>query len=106
MRSGPIRKRSSCATSDWAILFADSIVLTARFRDLLRHHVDNVHVNGGQLFMSRLNTELAKGDHTAGKGLDWTIGQLVLNRGIVMLDFGPEMPPIPVSLGARIGRSS
>jgi hypothetical protein len=81
--------------------YADSIVLSAHLRDLLRHHVDSVHINGGQLFMSRLNKELAKSSHAQGKGLDWTIGQLVLQRGTVQLDFGPDMPPIPVTVGAR-----
>jgi len=81
--------------------FADSITVNARFRDLMRHHVDSVHVTGGQLFMSQLNKELAKGGHATGKGLDWTIGQAIVNRGMVQLDFGPEMPPIPVSIGAH-----
>jgi hypothetical protein len=81
--------------------YADSIVLSARLRDLLRHHVDAIHVNGGQLYMSQLNKELAKSNHVSGKGLDWTIGQLVLQRGTIMLDFGPDMPPIPVTVGAH-----
>jgi hypothetical protein len=81
--------------------YADSIVLSARFRDLLKHHVDSVHINGGQLFMSHLNKELAKSVHASGKGLDWTIGKLILQRGTIMLDFGPDMPPIPVTIGAH-----
>jgi hypothetical protein len=80
--------------------YADSIVISARLRDLARHHVDTVTITGADLFMSKFNATLAQ-SKSSGKGLDWTIRHLVIQRGLVMLDFGPKLPPVPVNVGAR-----
>jgi hypothetical protein len=80
--------------------YADTIILSANVRDLVRHHVDQVIILDGDLFMSQFNKTLAQ-SKSKGKGLDWTINHFIIQRGLVMLDFGPQMPPVPVNVGAR-----
>jgi hypothetical protein len=80
--------------------FAGTIVVTAHIRDLIRHHVTQLQILDADLFMSKFDLALAK-SKGQGKGLDWTISELVVQRGLVMLDFGAKMPPVPVNVGAR-----
>ena len=81
--------------------YADSIILSASLHDLLRHHVAAVKVTGADLFMSNLNKVLSQTKSKSATGLDWTIRQLTVQRSLVMLDFGPQLPPIPVNVGER-----
>ena len=80
--------------------FAGSITISAGIRDLVRHHVDSVTISDADLFMSKFDQSLAK-SQGGGKSLDWTIRHFIINRGLVMLDFGPKLPPVPVNVGAR-----
>jgi hypothetical protein len=81
--------------------YADSITLSAQVKDLWRHHVDSVQVEGGGLFMANLNRYLASSQGKGSGGLDWTIRKLILRRNVLTLDLGPGLPPIPVNVGER-----
>jgi hypothetical protein len=80
--------------------YAYSIVVSASYRDLFRHHLASVTVNGPELFMSKLDKALATGARSSGAGVDWTINKLIINRGTVMIDAGPGLSSIPVRIGA------
>lgn len=81
--------------------YADSITLSAQIKDLWRHHLDSVEVEGGDLFMANLNRYLASSQGRGSGSLDWTIRKLILRRNILTLDLGPGLPPIPVNVGER-----
>ncbi len=80
--------------------YADSISISAGIRDLIRHHVDTVTISDADVFMSKFNRTLTQ-SKGGGTTLDWTIRRLIINRGLVMLDLGPQLPPVPVNVGAR-----
>ncbi len=79
--------------------YADSITISAGIHDLIRHHVDTVTIADADVFMSEVNKTL--GQSKGGTTLDWTIRHLIITRGLIMLDFGPQIPPVPVNVGAR-----
>ena len=55
-----------------------------------------------QLYTGALNDALSQGAHGNAAGLNWTITKLLIQRGTIMLDnLAPDMPPIPIRLGAR-----
>lgn len=78
--------------------YAYSITVSASLKDLLRHHITSVTVNGPELFMAELDKAMSAGPKN-GKGLDWTISKLTINRGTVMVDAGSDLPAIPVRIG-------
>jgi hypothetical protein len=81
--------------------YAESIVVKASVYQLLRHHITELDVHGGEIFTQPLNDVLRRGgSNQAEAGLDWTITKLVISRGTLMLDnLAPGMPSIPVRLG-------
>jgi hypothetical protein len=81
--------------------YADQIVVYASVHDLMRRHVTSLKVFGADLFMTRFNQMLARTKKSAGMGIDWTISELVVGRGLVMLDFGPSLPSMPVDVGTK-----
>jgi hypothetical protein len=104
--------------------YADSIVVVASPFGLVRRHVAEVRVVGGQLFTKPLYEMM---DHPAAQqsgvvrnwspaslkdrlsdlgsgvvsGLDWTIARLEISRGTVMLDSPTLDLSVPVRLGAK-----
>lgn len=80
--------------------YADSVTITAVPYQLLRHHITELDIRGGQVFTGPLDEALKQGKGRGGGGLDWTITKLVIGRGTLMLqDLAPNMPAIPVRLG-------
>ena len=80
--------------------YADTVIVNARARDLLRHHVVSLKISDSTLYMAQFDKMLAK-SKGGGGNLDWVIGELTIRRGVAMLDFGPQMPPVPVNIGSR-----
>jgi hypothetical protein len=83
--------------------YASHVIITASPYQLLRHHIDQVEIRGGQFFTHNFNEALKNGPKGNGPGgLDWTITKLVIYRGTVLLqDLAPGMPAIPIRLGVK-----
>lgn len=81
--------------------YADAIVITASPWGLWRHHVAKVQVFGPQVYTKPLYAALDKAGPGDGKGLDWVIGRLEINRGTVLLNNLIGNTSIPVRLGVR-----
>ena len=82
--------------------YADSIIITASPIGLIRRHVAKVQILGGQLFTKPLYAVMDRTGGTAqDQGLNWTIGQLQISRGTLMLDNLIPDTSIPVRLGVR-----
>jgi hypothetical protein len=79
--------------------YADAILISASPRDLLRHHIAAVTIKDPDLFMAPL-TKAMSGQASGTGGLDWTINKLTVSRGTLLIDAGPDMPSIPVRIGA------
>lgn len=80
--------------------YADTVIINAKLRDLLRHHVKTLKIYDTNFYMSEFDKELAQ-SKGGGGGLDWTIGELTIRRGVVSLNFGAQMPPVQVTVGSR-----
>lgn len=81
--------------------YADAIVITASPYGLWRHHVAKIQIIGGQVFTKPLYDAMDQVSPGTGKGFDWTIARLEINRGTIMLDDLVENTSIPVRLGVR-----
>ena len=80
--------------------YAGRIIVTASPYQLLRHHVDEIEIRGGQFFTEPFDEALRKNPSKKQGGLDWTITKLVIYRGTFMLQgLAPEIPAIPIRLG-------
>jgi hypothetical protein len=79
--------------------YAYSIVVSASLHDLLRFHLAAVTINGPQLYMAALDKSMTDHPSRSG-GVPLTIDTLTIRRGTLMIDGGPDMPSIPVRIGA------
>jgi len=81
-------------------LYADSIEITATLRDLMRQHITDLKIYDANFYMAEFDKALAQGG--GGKSsVNWTIRELRVRRGVISLDFGPQMPPVQVMVGSR-----
>ncbi len=90
------------ANPQWPQFFyADAIIFTASPFGMLRHHVAKVQIFGGQLYTKPLYAAMDQIPAGNGKGLDWVIGRLELNRCTFLLNNLIANTAIPVRLGVR-----
>jgi hypothetical protein len=81
--------------------YADSVIVSLNGRNLLRHHITRMRIMGCQVFTKELDEAMKK--FPRNTGLDWTIDNLEIQRGTIMLEnFAPDTPSIPIRLG--VGR--
>jgi hypothetical protein len=81
--------------------YAGSVTLTASPWGLWRHHVAKVEIREAQLYTKPLYETLDRLPSGSAVGIDWTIGQFELSRGLLMLDNLVAGTSIPVRLGVR-----
>ena len=82
--------------------YAKSITLSASFRSVLRHHLESVEIDGGQLFTGPLLDTLQHAPHGASSSLNWVLDRVVIRRATLLLDhLAPGLPAVPFRLGVR-----
>jgi hypothetical protein len=81
--------------------YARTIIVTASPFGLWQHHIAKVQINEGQVLMKALYAALDRAGSGSGKGIDWSIGRLEINRGTIMMDNLLEDTVIPVTIGRR-----
>ncbi len=82
--------------------YAARVIITATPYQLLRHHIDEIHIGGAQFFTDKFNDALRRGGRGQGSGgLDWTITKLEIYRGTLYLEGILPDAAIPVRLGVN-----
>ncbi len=86
---------------------ADALVVTATPFGLFRHHVKKIQLIGAQVYTTALGEMMDQPSSSTATGesagLDWTIGELSIDRSAVLLqDMAPGLSVIPVRLGSKI----
>ncbi|MCE0498891.1 MAG: hypothetical protein LV481_13195 [Methylacidiphilales bacterium] len=81
--------------------YADKVVLTFSIPGLIRHHVKKIELFGPQLYTKALYAMLEKHAKSKGRGLDWTLDRIEINRGTLMINHITEDTPVTLRLGVR-----